>query len=84
MICNHDVSNEDYRAYHFPDGEVLFFDNPYTLQVNEDGLHYLYYDYGKTKAIIQAGWLWIEIGNKPYAASGKTVTKKAKSQADEA
>ena len=52
--------NERSRAYKFPGGELLRFDNVVRIEVRESGKHRIETKDGE-KAFVNSGWIWLKI-----------------------
>lgn len=59
-----DISNEEYRTYHFPKGERVRIDNPQKLNVSASGGHRVYSADGISHYIPPA-WIHLEWKGEP-------------------
>jgi hypothetical protein len=48
------------RTYHFPNGEMMTFENVVRVEVRESGKHRIETKDGR-KAFVCPGWLWMEL-----------------------
>jgi len=59
-----DVSSEQWREYHFADGNRIRIENPLKLNVSASGGHRLYDAQGRSH-YIPTGWIHLEWETKP-------------------